>query len=84
MKSKKTITVFLIALLLMTATVANSANSDETHLLSLSEESLLNGGFTYGGLLNGFAIGMASAAFFGCIGCAGIAIVLKAAAIYCR
>jgi|WetSurMetagenome_2_1015567.scaffolds.fasta_scaffold1760623_2 hypothetical protein len=81
-ESKKTITVFLIALLLMTATVTNSTYVSRTHLLSVSAESVLNGGGKISEFADGFAVGMGVAALFGCIWCAGVAIVVKAAVVY--
>jgi hypothetical protein len=82
--SKKTTTMFMIALLLMTVTVTNSTNVSGTHLLSASAESVLNGGGSFSAFADGLAIGMGVATLFGCIWCAGVSIGLKVAILRFR
>lgn len=79
--SKKTTTMFMIALLLMTVTVTNSANVSGANLLSASAESVLNGGGSFSDYADGLATGMGIAVLFGCIWCGGVAIGLKVATL---
>jgi hypothetical protein len=82
--SKKTTTIFMIALLLMTVTVTNSANVSGPHMLSASAESALNGGGSFSELADGLGAVMGVAVLFGCIWCGGVAIGLKVATLYFR
>ena len=82
LESKKTVTVFMVILLLMTVTVTNSTYSSGTHSLSASAESMLSGGSSLSGLANGFIVGMGIATLLGCVWCPAAAILLKAASMY--
>jgi hypothetical protein len=81
---KKTTTMFMIALLLMTATVTNSTNVSGTQLLPASAESALNGGRSYVDYADGLALGLGVATLFGCVICGGVSIGLKVATLYFR
>jgi hypothetical protein len=82
--SKKTTTMFMIALLLMTATVSNSANVSGTQLLPSSAESVLTGGGSYVAFADGLGLALGVATLFGCVLCGAVSIGLKVATLYYR
>jgi hypothetical protein len=82
--SRKTTTIFLIAMLLMTLTVTNSTAIPGTHPLSASAESSLSGAGSFATYADNIAVAMGAAALFGCVWCAGAAIGLKIAYLIAR
>ena len=76
-KNKKT-TVLLITLLCISITAMSTAGPMESRSLSAAAESLLIGaGGRCSDFLNGFALGMGIASFFGCVWCPGVALASK-------
>ena len=76
-KSKKA-TVFMIALLCISVTLMSTTAAAGTYSLSIIDETMAVGGGGCSDFLNGFAVGLGIAAFFGCVWCGGAAIASKA------
>lgn len=80
-KSKKTI-AFMIALLCISVTLMSSAATAGSYPLSVAAENMAVGGGRCSDFLNGFAVGMGIAAFFGCVWCGPTAIASKAVELF--
>ena len=77
LKNKKT-TALLIALLCISVTLTSASATGGSYSLSAATEDMVVGaGRRCSDFLNGFAIGMGIASFFGCVWCPGVAIASK-------
>lgn len=73
--------VLLIALLCLTVSLFSSTMG--SHALTTTAESLVVGGSDCSDFMDGFAVGMGIGALFGCVWCAGGAIIAKGIALFC-
>jgi len=73
--------VILIAFLCVTVSLFSSAIGCRP--MSTATETLAVGGSSCSDFLDGFAVGMGVAAVFGCLWCAGGAVVAKGIALFC-
>lgn len=80
-KSKKSITL-VIALLCISVTLMSTAATAATYPLSVMDETMAVGSGRCSDFLNGFAVGLGIAAFFGCVWCGGGALASKAVEIF--
>jgi len=76
-KSKKA-TAFMITLLCISVALMSTAATAGTYSLSVMNETTVVGRGGCSDFLNGFAVGLGVAAFFGCFWCGGAAIASKA------
>jgi hypothetical protein len=76
-KSKKA-TALIVALLCVSISLMSTTAATATYSLSIMNEATAVGGGRCNDFLNGFAVGLGVAAFFGCIWCGGAAIASKA------
>ena len=79
--SKKAI-AFMIALLCISVTLMSTSATAASYSLSAMDETMAVGGGRCSDFLNGFAVGLGIAAFFGCVWCGGAAIASKAVEIF--
>jgi len=79
--SKKT-TVLVIALLCISVTLMSTTATAGSYSLSTMEEAMVVGSGRCSDFLNGFAVGLGIAAFFGCAWCGGAAVASKAVEIF--
>ena len=80
-KSKEAIAV-VIALLCISVTLMSTTATAATYSLSVMDETMAVGSGRCSDFLNGFAVGLGIAAFFGCVWCGGAAIASKAVEIF--
>lgn len=78
----KKITMLVIALLCVSVTLMSTTATAGSYSLSTLAENMTVGGGRCSDFLNGFAVGLGIAAFFGCAWCGGAAIASKAVEIF--
>ncbi len=74
--------VFTITLLCISVTLMSTAATAGTYSLSVMDETMVVGSGRCSDFLNGFAVGLGVAAFFGCVWCGGAAVASKAVEIF--
>lgn len=82
MSNRRLVPMLMIVLLCTTVSLL-SATATGSHSLQAAAESMVIGGSDCSSFMDGFAVGMAIGAFFGCVFCAAGAVGAKLIGLFC-